>query len=601
MQRPALLVPPVLLAVMLMGTTAFGQVDLSGQWSASGHEDSAHRGGVQIGDYTGVPINAAGLMKAESWDENVISTHERQCIPHPVPYSFRGPGNFHVSTSIDPDTGAILAYQTVGTYGRPRTIWMDGRPHPSAYAPHAWNGFSTGRWEGNQLIVTTTHIKMGWLLRNGVPTSDRATMTEQFIRHGDHLLLVTYVNDPAFLDEPMIRTTDFMLNLTGRPNVWGACGPDQIGDEIPNQPKGYVPHHLPGANTQIEEFLTGHDVPADAARGGALTTYPEYRLALERGEAAAARRTLRARPGGGGDPVRDEPDRPGEIDVLPVQGNVWLLAGAGGNVTVQVADDGILVVDTGLGEMSGEALAALRTISDKPIRFVVNTHVHADHTGGNATLAQAGAKIAEGLFVGGQAAAGAAIVAHERVLWSLSADGDQPGALPPAGWPSIAYTTGPKDLFVNGEAVQLLHQPAAHTDGDSIVFFRRSDVISTGDIFVTTSYPVIDRARGGSLNGIIDALNQIIDLAVPRDWQEGGTMVVPGHGRLGDEADVVEYRDMVTIIRDRIQNLIERGLTLEQVQAARPTFDYDGRYGSTTGPWTTEMFVETAYRDLSGN
>jgi cyclase len=154
-------------------------------------------------------------------------------------------------------------------------------------------------------------------------------------------------------------------------------------------------------------------------------------------------------------------------------------------------------------------------------------------------------------------------------------------------------------MYANGEAIQLFHQPSAHTDADSIVFFRRSDVVVTGDLFDLTGYPVIDAGKGGRFSGVIAGLNRIIDITVPRDWQEGGTMVIPGQGRLADESDVVEYRDMLTIIRDRIQDLIKKGMTLEQVQAARPTFEYDGRYGSATGSWTTKMFVEAAYRDLS--
>jgi glyoxylase-like metal-dependent hydrolase (beta-lactamase superfamily II) len=160
------------------------------------------------------------------------------------------------------------------------------------------------------------------------------------------------------------------------------------------------------------------------------------------------------------------------------------------------------------------------------------------------------------------------------------------------------YREDHKDLYFNGEAVQLLHQPAAHTDGDSIVFFRKSDVIATGDVFTPASYPMIDIARGGSINGIVDALNRIIDLTVPAEKQEGGTMVIPGHGRLCDEADVVEYRDMMTIIRDRIRDLVKKGMTLEQVKAMRPTRDYDPLYGATEGPWTTDSFVEAAYNSL---
>jgi glyoxylase-like metal-dependent hydrolase (beta-lactamase superfamily II) len=168
-----------------------------------------------------------------------------------------------------------------------------------------------------------------------------------------------------------------------------------------------------------------------------------------------------------------------------------------------------------------------------------------------------------------------------------------------AAWPTVTFFTPQKDLYLNEQAVQVMHQPAAHTDGDSLVFFRRSDVVCAGDIFDKTRYPVIDRAKGGSITGIIDALNQLLDLTVSGQYEEGGTMVIPGHGRIADEADVVDYRDMVTVIRDRIQDLVKKGRTLAQVQAAKPTMEYDPIYGATTGSWTTEMFVEAIYRDLA--
>src|SRR5262245_60941175 len=273
--------PLLLLALLLMTTPTFAQIDLSGEWSNLTHEDVNHRQSVEIGDYAGLPINEAGRYKAESWDEAVLATHERQCIPHVVTYAMRGqPGNIRIGKIDDVDTGQIIAYTIHGTYGRPRTIWMDGRPHPSDNAPHTWAGFSTGKWEGSSLVVTTTHIKMGWIMRNGVPTSDRATMTERFIRHGDHLLDMIVINDPVYLSEPFVRTQDWRLNLTGEPNAWGSCSPAQIADEIPNQKRGYVPHHLPGTNVQMREFTTKRGVPPEAARGGAETTYPEYALKL---------------------------------------------------------------------------------------------------------------------------------------------------------------------------------------------------------------------------------------------------------------------------------------------------------------------------------
>jgi cyclase len=291
-----------------------------------------------------------------------------------------------------------------------------------------------------------------------------------------------------------------------------------------------------------------------------------------------------------------------DLHMVPVQGNVYMLVGAGGNITLQVGKEGILLVDTGLASTSDKVLAAIRQLSDKPIRYIVNTHVHADHTGGNEKIAPAGVTITGGNVVaniGESAGKGAAVIAHENVLNRMSAPTGSQSPAPFVAWPTDTYANDEKDLFFNGEGIQVFHQRAAHTDGDSIVFFRRSDVVSTGDIFMTTSYPIIDLQRGGSIQGVIDGLNRIIDLTIPAEKQEGGTYVIPGHGRLCDEADVVYYRDMTTIIRDRIEDMIKRGMTLEQVNAAKPTRDYDPLYGATTGFWTTDMFVEAVYKSLT--
>jgi cyclase len=289
-----------------------------------------------------------------------------------------------------------------------------------------------------------------------------------------------------------------------------------------------------------------------------------------------------------------------KINVLHVQGNVYMLVGAGGNMTVQAGPEGVLLVDTMYAQVSDKVLAAIRTISDKPIRYIIDTHAHPDHVGGNEKLAKAGSTIAGGNVVGdiGQSASqGAAVIATQEVLDRMSRkDGNTP-AYPIDAVPTDAYYDE-KDLFFNGEAIQILHQPAAHTDGDSLVFFRRSDVLSTGDIFVTTGYPIIDIDRGGTYQGLLDGLNHIIDITIPAGKQEGGTYVIPGHGRLCDEADVVEYRDMMTILRDRFLDMIKRGMTLEQVKATKPTRDYDPLYGSDKGFWTTEKFIEATYKSL---
>lgn len=291
---------------------------------------------------------------------------------------------------------------------------------------------------------------------------------------------------------------------------------------------------------------------------------------------------------------RGEPPPP-PLEAVHVQGNVYSIPGAGGNVTVQIGRDGVLVVDTGLLETGDRIVAAIRALTDKPIRNIVNTHVHPDHAGGNTAVAAAGQFVGFRQVIAGDTST--PIYAHENVLHRMVDEGED--VWPSAAWPTETYFTESFDMFFNGESIQLLHQPAAHTDGDSIVYFRRSDVISTGDIFVTTSYPFIDAARGGTLQGIIDGLNSIVDLMIPDANEEGGTLAVSGHGRIVDEYEVVAYRDMLVIVRDRIAAMIEMGMSVEQTKAARPSRDYDGRYGLDSDFWSTEQFIETVYRELA--
>jgi cyclase len=292
---------------------------------------------------------------------------------------------------------------------------------------------------------------------------------------------------------------------------------------------------------------------------------------------------------------------PAELHILPVQGNIYMLVGAGGNITVQTGSDGVLLVDTGLAANSDKVLAAVRSLSDKPIRYIIDTHVHADHVGGNEAIAKSGATIAGGNVVGdiGTSASNqATIMAFQTVLDRMSTPAAGAPATPSGALPTDTYTTPERKIFFDNEGVEMIHIPAAHTDGDTMVFFHRSDVISTGDIFVTNGYPIVDLDHGGNIQGVIAGLNRIIELAIPADLQEGGTLIIPGHGRLCDVADVVFYQEMVTIIRDRIQDMIKKGMTLEQVKAAKPTRDYDPRYGSTSGFGTTDKFVAAVYTSL---
>jgi len=291
---------------------------------------------------------------------------------------------------------------------------------------------------------------------------------------------------------------------------------------------------------------------------------------------------------------------PAESHTLHVQGNVYMIVGAGGNVTVQTGTDGILLVDSGLPGNTDKLIAEVRKLSKGPIRYLINTHVHPDHVGGNEKIFLAGSTITGGNVTGDiqDAGVGATIIAHEAVLNRISsATGNQ--VMPAKAWPSDTYFTKEKKLFFNGEAVLLSHIPAAHTDGDTMVYFRRSDVISAGDLYVTTSYPIIDLQRGGNIQGILEALNRMIDVSVPADKQEGGTYIIPGHGRVADQADLVEYRDMTTIIRDRIADGVKKGLSLDQVKAAQPTLDYDGVYNKPGGFWTADQFIEAVYKSLS--
>ena len=282
-----------------------------------------------------------------------------------------------------------------------------------------------------------------------------------------------------------------------------------------------------------------------------------------------------------------------ELRTTHVSGNVYLITGAGGNVAASVGDSGVMIVDAGSAAMSEQLLAEIRKLSSGALRYIINTNVDPEHTGGNQALRQAGATFTGGnATVVGGVDVGAAIVAHETALLRVTEAGD----VPVAAQPTETFYVPKVDFFFNGEPVEVMYTPAVD-DTNVAVHFRRSDVIVTGDMFRLDGYPVIDLAHGGSIQGVLDALNSFIDLAVSDTLSEGGTMLIPGHGRICDESDLVRYRDMLTIIRDRIAALKERGQTLTQIKAAQPTLDYDSRFGANP-EWTGEDFIDAIYASL---
>ncbi len=563
----------------LAATPAFAQVSFVGDWSGRYHEDQPDRvPGEEPGDFSGLPINDAARMFGDSWDVARHSVLEHQCAPYTLPYMFFGPNQFRIWETKNPDTQELVAIEMfMGTYQQRRTIWLDGRPHPPEYAPHSYMGFSTGEWNGDTLTITTSHIKAGYFRRGGMPASDRTVVVEHWIRHGNLLSQVTIATDPVYLTEPYIRSQEFVQMDRGNQNWLYNC---EYAMELPKD-KNEVPHYLPGQNPWMGEFEAKHAMPKDGERGGAETLRPGWRPGAPRAATNPAKN--------GGFRPEDMPQRlaAGEVKAVPVQGNVHVIVGAGPNIVVQVGEDGILVVDSGSGAATEKVLAAIKALAPtKEIRWIINTGAQADHLGGNEALAKAGRTVNGNV---------AAIVAHENASARMSKNG-----VPDTAKPFNTYFEERRDFPFNGEPVMLYHDESALDDAGTFVMFRRSDVIATGDLFSTVSYPRIDVAAGGSVQGTIDALNRILDLAVPsKSLALGGTYVIPGHGRISDENDVLWYRDMLQIVSDRIKDMIAKKMTLDQVKAAKPTLDYDGRYGSDTGAWTTAMFIEAVYRDLS--
>jgi hypothetical protein len=578
-------------------------------------------------------------MRADTSAESLWGTPEYQCRPHSAPHQWRGLGGARILKQEDPLSSGVAAYHFRFMRSLDWPVFMDGRPHPPPWAPHTWTGFSTGEWIGNTLKITTTHLKDGYLRRGGPQTSDMYTMTDFITRHGELLTTVTVIDDPIYMDEPFVQSTTYQVDINATTN-WETCNASSFAENGGTN-RHWVPHFLPGQNTALTEWLKGEKwIPEEPTRGGVKTIYPEYSAVLKGTAKTADLKVPVSRPSvNAAKAIADQSPRDGEVHVLPVQGNIYMLVADGTNITVSVGREGVLMVNTGTASMSDKILAAVRELVNsapapnqcfgatcpgtvgwsspfinsvissptpaKPLRFIINTSDAPEHVGGNQKIASSGFFPRGGGF--GAAIAnpgrGAQIIAHENVLFRMSAPaspGSKEPSTPAGAHPTDTYFDEFHKLpeYFNGEAVIVYHEPSANTDGDSIVFFRHSEVISAGNIFSTVSYPVIDLEKGGSLQGVIKGLNHILDLAVAEYRAQGGTWVIPGRGRLSDTADVASYRNMLTIIRDRIQDLINKGMTLEQVKAARPTLDFDGRYGSDTGSWTTAMFIEAAYKSL---
>ena len=571
-------------------------VDLSGSYRWLNHQDAGlFTAAGDIADWGGMPLNDAARLYGLSWSASRQTVKQQQCMGYIPPYTWMSPGNHRIWEERDPFTQRLVAIHYWGQIAQvDRTIYMDGRPHPPAYAPHTFPGFSTGKFDGNILTVTTTHIKRGWFRANGVPQSDAATVTEHLIRHGDTVTVFAVIDDPVYLSEPLSKTS-LLARQAIAPDAWLYACDDS--EQILGRKNDDVPSHLFGQNPYFREYADKNKVPLLGAFGGRETMYPEFLAAVKDTAASEAAAKAKMSPAGSPQASRAPDPTPsdGNIHVFHVAGNVYMLAGDGANIAVQVGPQGALVVDTGAGKLSEKIIAELGKVSSKPIQFIVNTSFHTDHVGGNKKLQAAGADPSlTGSFFSNQfadAGQGATVIGQQNVQTRMQ---DQKMDTPP----SDTYLEDRRRKFHNEESVEIFPMAAAITDGDSIVHFRRSDVIVTGDIFSTTEYPFIDVKNGGTLQGEIRALNFILDRTVYAHDEDGGTLIIPGHGRVTNEWEVAEYRDMLVIIRDRVQAMIKNGATLNQVKAARLTADFDPRFGRTAGPWTTDMFVEAVYTSL---
>ncbi|MSO30535.1 MAG: hypothetical protein EXQ48_06250 [Acidobacteria bacterium] len=590
-----------LLAMILAAPAlASAQIEIAGDWDqpmpnagfgAGFQEETQDRGGgPDLGDYAGLPINDAARYKASHYSPSWLTVPEHQCLPHPSTYQYRSPGGLSLVKVYDQVTQRLVAFNVYGSYGLARTIWMDNRPRPPANAPHTYNGFSLGHWDGDDLVVDTTHIKYGFIRRNGVSHSDRVRMIEHFIRHDNVLTIMTAVYDPIYYDEPFVRSSDYKVNVGantrllefggfvdgGNGEVYYKCAPV---DEVDTD-RWRVPHYLPGTNSELNMFSKGHNVPLEAALGGTHTMYPEYMARVRQLAAGTA----------GPPPARQaavpppDPVNPvvGGVTSQHIGGQVWMVTASGRNIAVQIGSEGVLVVDPGEAAQADAVMAEVQKLAPgKPVRVIVNTSADPMLFGGNLRVGQGATPAAQR----------AAIIAHENVSLRIAKSG-----MSGLGIPSDVFFRGTREVYFNDEPIEIIHVPSAYSDGDVIVFFRKSDVIAAGHVIEDLTFPTM--TEGGSLVGTIDALNRILLMTVASWRSQGGTQVIPVRGRPYDEGDVAEYRDMVTIVRDRLQDAIATRRTLAQMKADRLSQDYDRRYGSVPGPGSTDAFIDAAFQSL---